>query len=375
MNNKILITVSDLSGIKQYTLPGNIKKIIIIFLFLLLVVFAGLFYYLNEFTNKVNDLETNNKTLLIQNNAFNQKKSALKEEIESISNSEKKLQLKIYSLLKENSALKKEKNIKNNKIIKEKEKQNLTEKKRKEKKLKKEKEKEAKKLQEKKRKAEKLKKEKAKKKKLTEKKRKEEKLKKEKEKEKEAKKLQEKKRKAENLKKEKAKKKKLAEKKRKEEKLKKEKEKEAKVKKRKAEKLKKEKSKKQVNNSKKEVSLVGIAKTKLGKRYVWGAIGPKTFDCSGFTSFVYKKTGINLPRTSRQQSKYGKYVKRKNLQVGDLIFFDTSRRRKGIVNHVGIYMGNNKFIHASSAKKRVIISSLNKNFYGNRYKWARRIKN
>ena len=116
-----------------------------------------------------------------------------------------------------------------------------------------------------------------------------------------------------------------------------------------------------------------MAKKKLGRRYVWGATGTKnTFDCSGFTKYVYKKNGIDIPRTSINQSKYGKYVSRKNLKKGDLIFFDTSKRRKGYVNHVGIYLGNGKFIHASSAKKKVVITSLNKNFYSQRYKGARR---
>ena len=114
------------------------------------------------------------------------------------------------------------------------------------------------------------------------------------------------------------------------------------------------------------------AKKKLGKRYVWGASGTKnTYDCSSFTKYVYRKNGISIPRTSINQSKHGKYVKRKDLKKGDLIFFDTSKRRKGYVNHVGIYLGNNKFIHASSAKKKVVVSSLSK-FYGQRYKGARR---
>ena len=114
------------------------------------------------------------------------------------------------------------------------------------------------------------------------------------------------------------------------------------------------------------------AKRKLGKRYVWGASGTRnTYDCSSFTKYVYRKNGISIPRTSINQSKHGKYVKRKDLKKGDLIFFDTSKRRKGYVNHVGIYLGNNKFIHASSAKKRVVVSSLSK-FYGKRYKGARR---
>jgi len=119
--------------------------------------------------------------------------------------------------------------------------------------------------------------------------------------------------------------------------------------------------------------LTSVAKTKLGKRYVWGASGRKnTYDCSSFTKYVYRKNGISIPRTSINQSKHGKYVKRSNLKKGDLIFFDTSKRRKGYVNHVGIYLGNNKFIHASSAKKKVIITSLNKKFYSQRYKGARR---
>ena len=120
-------------------------------------------------------------------------------------------------------------------------------------------------------------------------------------------------------------------------------------------------------------SITSLAKTKLGKRYVWGASGTKnTYDCSSFTKFVYKNHGIDIPRTSIRQSKFGKYVKRSELQKGDLIFFDTSKQRKGYVNHVGIYLGDNKFIHASSAKKKVVITSLDKNFYSNRYKGARR---
>ena len=127
-------------------------------------------------------------------------------------------------------------------------------------------------------------------------------------------------------------------------------------------------------NSKKSMKMIKLAKNKLGRRYVWGAVGQRnTFDCSGFTTYVCKKNGINIPRRAIAQSKYGKYVSRKNLKPGDLIFFDTSKRRKGYVNHVGIYLGNNKFIHASSAKKKVVITSLNKNFYSKRFKGGRRV--
>ena len=127
------------------------------------------------------------------------------------------------------------------------------------------------------------------------------------------------------------------------------------------------------SSSSKSAKITSLAKKKLGRRYVWGATGTKnTFDCSGFTKYVYKKNGITLPRRAIAQSKYGKYIARKNLRKGDLIFFDTSKRRKGYVNHVGIYLGNGKFIHASSAKKKVVITSLNKRFYSQRYKGARR---
>jgi cell wall-associated NlpC family hydrolase len=120
--------------------------------------------------------------------------------------------------------------------------------------------------------------------------------------------------------------------------------------------------------------IIELAKKKLGKRYVWGAVGQKnTFDCSGLTSYVCKKNGISIPRRAIQQSKYGKPVKRSELQPGDLVFFDTSKNHKGYVNHVGIYIGNGKFIHASSAKKKVIITSLNKPFYSQRFKGARRV--
>jgi len=116
------------------------------------------------------------------------------------------------------------------------------------------------------------------------------------------------------------------------------------------------------------------ARKHLGKKYVWAANGPKTFDCSGFTSYVYRKMGIKIPRVSKNQGKVGLKVARKELRKGDLVFFDTSRRRRGYINHVGIYIGNHKFIHASSSRRRVIISNLDKKFYKARFKWGRRVK-
>ena len=119
--------------------------------------------------------------------------------------------------------------------------------------------------------------------------------------------------------------------------------------------------------------LLQEARKHLGKKYVWGANGPKSFDCSGFTCYVCNKNGICLPRTSVKQAEIGKKLGREELKAGDLIFFDTSRERKGIVNHVGIYIGNDKFIHASSGAQKVTISSLNQAFYKQRFLWGQRV--
>ncbi|MFR4161576.1 MAG: SH3 domain-containing protein [Paraclostridium sordellii] len=118
-------------------------------------------------------------------------------------------------------------------------------------------------------------------------------------------------------------------------------------------------------------AVISLAKQQLGKPYVWGAEGPSSFDCSGFTQYVFKNAaGKNLPRVSKEQSKFGQSVNKSNLQKGDLIFFDTDK--DGVVNHVGIYMGNNEFIHASSSGKKVIISQLN-SYYNSVYTNARRV--
>lgn len=102
--------------------------------------------------------------------------------------------------------------------------------------------------------------------------------------------------------------------------------------------------------------LTEYASTLLGRKYVWGATGPKSFDCSGFTSYVFRNSaGIELPRTSRMQFTRGTKVDRSDLQAGDLMFFSSPRTSKGVVGHVGIVTGVNDdgsvtFIHASTKK-------------------------
>ncbi len=116
------------------------------------------------------------------------------------------------------------------------------------------------------------------------------------------------------------------------------------------------------------------AKSFLGTKYVWGATGPTKFDCSGFTQWVYRDAGIYLPRVSRDQAKVGQYVSYENLKKGDMVFFDTKKHKKGIVTHVGIYLGNGNFIHASSAAKKVVVYNFNeKPFYKKRFLWGRRV--
>ena len=117
------------------------------------------------------------------------------------------------------------------------------------------------------------------------------------------------------------------------------------------------------------------AKEKLGQEYVWGATGPDKFDCSGFTKAVFHSTaGIEIPRVSRDQAKVGEYIEYKDLRRGDMVFFDTEKEFTKRVNHVGIYLDNGNFIHASSARKKVIITNFRKKpFYKKRFLWGRRV--
>ena len=120
--------------------------------------------------------------------------------------------------------------------------------------------------------------------------------------------------------------------------------------------------------------VIAYAKTLLGKPYVWGAQGPNSFDCSGFTYYVFKnKAGIVLPRTSSAKSKYGTYVSKSNLKAGDLVFFDTNGANDGNVSHVGMYIGNGQMIHASYGQKKIVIANFNDSYYQKAYVNARRV--
>ena len=110
----------------------------------------------------------------------------------------------------------------------------------------------------------------------------------------------------------------------------------------------------------------------LGTPYVWGGEDPDGgFDCSGLTQFVYREiTGLELPRTARAQRHAGSAVSKKHLKPGDLVFFAT--RRRGGVSHVGIYIGQNQFVHAPTRGATVRVDSLDNRYWSRHYVTARR---
>ncbi len=108
-----------------------------------------------------------------------------------------------------------------------------------------------------------------------------------------------------------------------------------------------------------------------GTPYSYGATGPRSFDCSGFVQYVYKANGITLPRIACDQANVGTTISKSDLMPGDLVFF--GYYGSSSIHHVGIYLGNNQFIHASSGSGRVITSSLSSSYYASNYKWAKRV--
>lgn len=120
-------------------------------------------------------------------------------------------------------------------------------------------------------------------------------------------------------------------------------------------------------------SIVQNAKKHLGERYVWGGTKPNAFDCSGYMKYLYEEEGIEIPRTAYQQSQVGQDVEKEELEKGDLLFFLTDKKRHIPITHVGLYIGDDKFIHAASSKLGIIISSLSKSKYNKIYVKAKRI--
>ncbi len=117
--------------------------------------------------------------------------------------------------------------------------------------------------------------------------------------------------------------------------------------------------------------IIAIAKAQLGKPYRYGGKSPRTgFDCSGLINFSYKKAGLKIPRTTIQLYREAYPIKRSQLKKGDLVFFKINKRK---ISHVGLYLGNNKFIHAPSSGKRVKIANMNDKYWRVRFTRGGRI--
>ena len=123
--------------------------------------------------------------------------------------------------------------------------------------------------------------------------------------------------------------------------------------------------------------LVKEANLHIGKPYIYAAEGPNAFDCSGFTYYCVDKIyNIQLLRSAYDQGYDDSYTKIESIEElveGDLVYFNTNLSDGDLSDHAGIYIGNNQFIHASSAKGKVIISDLSEGYYNKRFSWGRRI--
>lgn len=127
-------------------------------------------------------------------------------------------------------------------------------------------------------------------------------------------------------------------------------------------------------NAAKAQAIIQTGKKYYGTPYRFGSSSytTKTFDCSSFTQRVYYENGIKLPRTSRQQAKVGTYVSKNNILPGDLLFFDTNR--DGVIDHVGIYAGNQQLLHTYKVGIGVTLSKITpSNYWGKTYVTARRV--
>lgn len=115
------------------------------------------------------------------------------------------------------------------------------------------------------------------------------------------------------------------------------------------------------------------AMSMIGKPYRWGGSSPRAgFDCSGLAKFAWEKAaGVKLPRQAAQMSRVGHKVRKRRLVPGDLVFFNTQRRR---YSHVGIYVGSGRFVHAPARGKKIRLAKMSNPYWSKRYNGARRPK-
>lgn len=120
-------------------------------------------------------------------------------------------------------------------------------------------------------------------------------------------------------------------------------------------------------------TVISTAKSLLGTPYVWGgeSLSEGGFDCSGFTMYVFRRAGYSLNRISADQARQGVYVSRAHIQPGDLVFY--SFKQNGVIDHVGIYIGNGKMIHSPKTGDVVKVTDITTSYWQSRYITARRI--
>jgi cell wall-associated NlpC family hydrolase len=121
--------------------------------------------------------------------------------------------------------------------------------------------------------------------------------------------------------------------------------------------------KKQDSSLEPTYTVIDIAEKLKGKPYRYGGVTPKGFDCSGFVQYAYRKAGMSIPRTTRDQYRVSQRLPLEKAKPGDLLFFKIDSRK---LSHVGLYAGNGRFIHASTAKKRVADALLHNPYWRNR---------
>lgn len=122
-----------------------------------------------------------------------------------------------------------------------------------------------------------------------------------------------------------------------------------------------------------EENLASMIKELEGRPYVWAEEGPYCFDCSGYFYYMFGKMGVDIPRVAREQIKKGQPIAFEDMKFGDLVFFDTTRNKSGKITHVGMYLKDGWFTHASSSHKQITYSNFNTDaYYKNRFMGARR---
>ncbi|MDP2268651.1 MAG: NlpC/P60 family protein [Deltaproteobacteria bacterium] len=124
------------------------------------------------------------------------------------------------------------------------------------------------------------------------------------------------------------------------------------------------------HNPEEKKLFVKVATAFLGAPYRWGGVSLRGLDCSAFVKKIYELFDVTLPRTAREQAHVGATVAREDMIEGDLVFFNTKRS----YGHVGIYIGNNEFVHASSGNRIVKIDNLNQSYFNKRFVKAVRLK-